>query len=158
PGKEAERVDDGRDLLGLRGCEGLAHVLRLQARELVAVVLDGLREPEHALAAVARRAVAPAIVEGLARGVDGLVHVCLRAPGHVGDDLAGRGVDDLLIAAARAWSPLAADVHLVASERRAHFSLLPLYLSMSRRRARRRVCRALPPADRREWSVASGCG
>src|SRR5207302_9261463 len=98
----------------------LAHILRFELGELVAVRLDGLGQLEQALAAVARRGVRPTSVESLARGGHCAVDVFFAALGHVRDDLAGGGVDDLLVSASGARRPPAVDEHLVTSQRRAH--------------------------------------
>src|SRR5205823_11279436 len=119
-GEEADAVDDGRDLFRVGDGGRLANVFRLGLRELVAVGLDRLRELQHSVAALAGRAVRPAAIERLAGRCDRTVDVLVGPFRDVGDDLAGRGIDDLLHLAARAGCPLAADEHVVTSKRRAH--------------------------------------
>src|SRR5438045_1132258 len=119
-GEEAKAVGDGRDLLRPGRCERLADVLRLELGELVAVRLDRLGQLEQALAAVARRGVRPTSLESLAGSGHGAIDVLFAALWHVRDDLAGGGVDDLLIAASRTGRPPPVDEHLVTSQRRAH--------------------------------------
>ena len=46
-GEEPELVGDDRDLLGHREREDLAHVLRLEAPELVRVLLDQVGHPQQ---------------------------------------------------------------------------------------------------------------
>src|SRR4029077_14699192 len=52
------------------------------------------------------------------------VHVLGGALGHRRDDLAGGGIDDLLVVSAGAVGPFAADEQLVTLQRGAHWSLL----------------------------------
>src|SRR5207245_2578875 len=123
-GEEAEAVDDGRDLLRLRRGQRLAHVLGLDTRQLVAVLLDDRRDLEQHLAALFRRAVEPDLVESLAGGPDRTVDVLLSAFRHGGDDLAVGGVDDFLGVVAGAVDELAADENLVVAYLSLH-SLTP---------------------------------
>src|SRR5206468_2858344 len=162
-GEESEAVRDGRDLVADGHSERLAHVLRLDARQLIAVLLDDRCELEQHLAPLARRAVGPDLVVRLARSLHRAVDVLRRALRHGRDDLTEGRVLDLLHLVACAVDPLAADEHLVASKRGLHMSLLVSALSRAVRRSpprkgRRSGCPIPRRAARQEWSAASACG
>ena len=148
--EEAKAIDDRRDLLGHGRRQRLADVLRLDPRELVATGFDRFGELQQPLAAVAGRAVRPDVVERLAGCGHRAVDVFLSPLRHVRDDLAGRGIDDLLDAVARARRPLATDENVMASQRRAHWVLASLAIQRLLP-APRRECPALLPTAHQEW-------
>ena len=120
-GEEAEVVGRERHLVG-RDRHRLADVQRLELRELVRVLVDHVRELQEQLHPVLRRLVEP-VGERLPRRVDGPVDVRLRALRHLGDRLAGRGVEDLHRLALDGVDPLAPDEVLVRLHRDAHPAL-----------------------------------
>ena len=135
PGEEAEVVRHSRRLV-LGDPPGLPDVLRLEARELLGVLVNDVREGEKELHPVLRRLRLP-LTPRLLGGIDGLLDVLARPTRHFGDDLASRGVQDLHRLTARRLHPLAADELLHLGHRNAH-SRPPLAdsrMSVSRRPA-----------------------
>ena len=97
----------------------LADVLRLEPRELLGVLVDDVREREEKLHPILRGLPLP-LAPRLPRSSDRLLDVLLRSPRHLGDDLAGRRVQDLHRLARRRVHELAAHEHLLLGYRNAH--------------------------------------
>ena len=91
-GVEVEDLGDHADL-GARAADGLARVPRLDARELLVVLLDKRREPAQQERAVAGRDGAPRGVRGL-RARDHLVGLLGAVRLDFGDRLLRRRVED----------------------------------------------------------------
>ena len=99
----------------------LADVPRLEARELLGVLVDHVGEPEQELHPVLRRLLAPGLPRPLGRG-DRAVDVLLPGPRHLGDDLARRRIQHLHRLAREGVDELAVDEHLLLRHRNAHRS------------------------------------
>ena len=115
-GEEAQVVGHHRDLVAEHARDRLARVDRLLARQLLAVLLDRVGEPEQRLGARRRRRLRPALERALGggdRGVDvgGLRQRRLR------DLLAGGGVQHRLGRAARGRAEGAVDEVLERAHR-----------------------------------------
>src|SRR5450830_490293 len=123
------RVAHVDDRLG----EELAHLVALQAGELVGALADPGGGPSQDLAALHRLHPRPGtFVERLARRLDGCLRVGDGRLGYAGDHLFGGGVEDLRGLAVRRVDQVTADVHLVGSHVRcldyshcAHLSWAP---------------------------------
>ena len=98
---------------------GLADVPRLEAGELLGVLVDHVGEPEQELHPVLRRLLAPGLPRPLGRG-DRAVDVLLPGPRHLGDDLARRRIQHLHRLAREGVDELAVDEHLLLRHRNAH--------------------------------------
>ena len=117
-----ERPADAREVLegvgALREVEvhgladGRAVLRRFERREFFRVCGEQSRQPQERLGALADRPGRPVQTGGLC-GRDGLVDVGGCALGHRGDDLPGRGVDDVEGLAARTVDLLAPDERLI---------------------------------------------
>ena len=108
PGEEPELVDHRRDLLARGERLDLAGVLRLQGDELLGVRLDRVGDLQQRLLALAGRRTSP-LAEGLVGRRVGRVDLLRPADGRLGDDLAGRRVDDVARGAGTAVDVGAAD-------------------------------------------------
>ena len=97
----------------------LADVLRLEARQLLCVLVDQVGELQEQLHPVLRCLPAPLVPRRLRRG-DRALDVLRRATGHLRDHLAGRRVEHLHRLARRRVDELAADEHLVLGHGNAH--------------------------------------
>src|ERR687897_724337 len=120
--EEAHVVDRDRHLLQ-RDAHRLADVRRLQAAELLAVLLEPVGQPEQRTRALARGRVAPAGEGGLGGG-HRAVDVGLRALRHLRDRLARGRVDDLAHAALDGVDEVARDQVAQRVLRDAHVGLL----------------------------------
>ena len=108
-GVVAERVDRA-DHVAARVADRLAAVDRLELREFLGVLLDQVGELEHQLTAVGGVHLGPRpLLEGGAGGLDGAVHVGRRRRRHLGQHVAGRGVERLERAAAGRIDELVVD-------------------------------------------------
>src|SRR5439155_3128868 len=117
-GEEADVVGADRHLVA-RVRERLADVPRLELRELLGVLVDRVRELQEQLGPLAGRRLEP-FGKRLLRGLDCAVDVLGARARHLGDRLAGRGIQDLHGLAVGRVDPLAADEVLVRGNGRAH--------------------------------------
>ena len=93
-GIPADALGRERDIDLVAVADRLAHVQGLEKGELGVMLVDQIGEALQHLLAVRGRHIRPgALLEDLARGLDGAIHVFLVAFGHLVDDLACRGVD-----------------------------------------------------------------
>src|SRR4051812_14887847 len=106
--EEAQVVDHRGQLVVLERLQRLAGVGRLELRDLVAVLLDRVRERQQRGRALGRRAAAPRLERAL-RGLDRAVDVLRRGVRRLGDLLARARVDDGRRAALRGVDELAVD-------------------------------------------------
>ena len=91
--EEAKVVGHHRDLVVFGGFDRLARVQRLQARELIAVLLDQVGQCEQRLGTLGGRRARPAL-ESAARSAHRAVHLLGGRARRPRDLLAGRGVQD----------------------------------------------------------------
>ena len=117
-GEEAKVVGRKGDLVARDRCR-LAHVPRLELPELLGVLLHHVGQLEQDLHPVLRRLRAPLFPRCL-RGVDRALDIALRAARHLGDHLAGRGIEHLHRLAVERVHPLSADEVLVLGHRYRH--------------------------------------
>jgi hypothetical protein len=117
-GEEADVVRADRHLVA-RVRQRLAHVLRLDPGQLLAVLVQQVGQLEQHLGALAGCRLAP-LRPRLPGGLDRAVDVRLRPLRHRGDRFTGGGVQDLGGLALDGVDPLAADKVLVARNRNAH--------------------------------------
>ena len=94
PGEEPELVHHRRDLLARGERLDLAGVGRLEGDQLLGVGLDRVGDLQQRLLALAGRRTSP-LAEGAVGGLVGRVDLLRPADGRLGDDLAGRRVDDV---------------------------------------------------------------
>src|ERR1700686_4356548 len=109
-GEEPQVVHARWDLFREKEGARLAHVRRLDVRHRLGVGKNRIRQLEQHLAPLLGNRLEPVHV-GFAGGRHAAVDVLLGTLRHLGHDLAGRRVDDLLRLIARAVNPLAADEH-----------------------------------------------
>ena len=109
-GEVAQVLDRERHVHAPGELDRLAVVERLQLGELVGVVLEGLGEGQHRARALGRGDAVPApVLERLAGGAHGAVHVRGAGVGHLGDRPAGGRVERLEGAPVGGLEALAAD-------------------------------------------------
>src|SRR5690606_24699601 len=123
----AEAVDDLANV-DLRLADRLAVVEGLEARELLAARLDGIRDLPEQVPALGGGHPAPRPRECLARGPNRRIDLPGARFGDLGDDLTRRGVQRLERPTVRGVDPIAADVEPVRrlaldrSRRRRHLA------------------------------------
>ncbi len=76
-----------------RLADRLAAVQGLEDSELARALLEDARDAEQVLGALGGRGRRPAVLEGLARGADGLAHLFAGRLADLGERLLARGVD-----------------------------------------------------------------
>ena len=106
--EEAQVVDEERHLLVPHRLDRLAHVERLELRELVGLLLEGVGDPQEGQRPLAGRCLGP-LRESPAGGRHGCVHVALAGERRRRDLLPRRGIQDRLLGAVRCGSVLAVD-------------------------------------------------
>ena len=102
----------GQIHVGARLGDRLPVVERLQFRKLLGVFVDGVGDVDEDLLALAGTVARPRRVEGVPRGVDGTVDVCLRRATDGREYLTRRRVDRVDGATLRRLDELAADVEV----------------------------------------------
>ena len=122
-GEEAQVVDDHWDLVAGR-LQRLADVGGLEARELLATLLDRRGDRQQRARTLSRRRLRPP-AEGRVGRLHGRVDVGGSRARRRGDRLAGRRVEDLLAAAVGDGARLASDQVLDLGERCRHCDGLP---------------------------------
>jgi ParB family chromosome partitioning protein len=122
PCEEAQVVGRERHLVA-RGHQRLAHVARLELRELLRVFLEHVGELVQELRALLRCRVEPR-GQRLRRARDRAIDVLGAAARNLGDDLAGRRIDHLHRLAGGGVDEFAADEALVGRGGGAHACLL----------------------------------
>src|SRR5579884_1655146 len=155
-GEEAQVVGREGHLVAGRH-QGLADVLRLQARELLGVLVEDVGEGVQELGPFLRRLLEPGGKRRLG-GLDRPVDVLGATARHVCDRLAGRGRDHLHRLAGRSLGQLAADQDPVLGACGVHSGLLQTagISAVSIASVTRAAPRWTPPSRITRWASATG--